>query len=151
MAAQLGGEVQGGHHGEYGRAEVEAIAESPLLEGVWEQGRHTVWMSHGDRVTKLPPGFNSIGHSPNAPVCVIADEARRFYGLQFHPEVHHTPEGPQLLGNFLFKIAGFRRRLDDARLPRRGDQGDPRAGRAGARALRALGRRRFIRRRAADP
>ncbi len=105
MAAQLGGEVQGGHSGEYGRAEVEATQELPLLEGVWEQGRHTVWMSHGDRVTKLPPGFTSIGHSPNAPVCIIADEARRFYGLQFHPEVHHTPEGPQLIANFLFKIA----------------------------------------------
>jgi GMP synthase (glutamine-hydrolysing) len=109
MAVQLGGEVQAGHHAEYGRAEVEATEESPLFDGVWEQGRHTVWMSHGDRVTKLPEGFHSIGHSPNAPVCAIADESRRFYGLQFHPEVHHTPEGPQLLRNFVHKIAGCRR------------------------------------------
>ena len=105
MAVQLGGAVEAGHHAEYGRAEVEATAQSPLLEGVWAHGRHPVWMSHGDRVTKLPDGFQSIGHSANAPVCVIADEARRFYGLQFHPEVHHTPDGPQLLANFLHKIA----------------------------------------------
>ena len=105
MAVQLGGAVEAGHHAEYGRAEVEASADSPLFAGVWERGSHQVWMSHGDRVTELPPGFSSIGHSPNAPVCVIADEARKLYGLQFHPEVHHTPEGPQLLCNFLFEIA----------------------------------------------
>ena len=106
MAVQLGGAVEAGHHAEYGRSEVEAAEESPLLEGVWAKGSHPVWMSHGDRVTKLPEGFKSIGHSPNAPVCVIADEARRFYGLQFHPEVHHTPDGPALIANFLHKIAG---------------------------------------------
>ena len=109
MAVQLGGAVEAGHHAEYGRAEVEAAADSPLLEGVWARGRHQVWMSHGDRVTRLPDGFVSIGHSANAPVCVIADEARRLYGLQFHPEVHHTPDGAALLRNFLFKIAGCRR------------------------------------------
>ena len=109
MAVQLGGAVEAGHHAEYGRAEVEAAADSPLLEGVWARGRHQVWMSHGDRVTKLPTGFKSIGASANAPVCVIADEARRFYGLQFHPEVHHTPDGPALIANFLHKIAGCRR------------------------------------------
>jgi GMP synthase (glutamine-hydrolysing) len=109
MAAQLGGVVEAGHHAEYGRAEVEATADSPLFAGVWERGRHQVWMSHGDRVTKLPPGFASIGHSANAPVCVIADEARKLYGLQFHPEVHHTPEGSQLIRNFLFEIAGCSR------------------------------------------
>ena len=109
MAAQLGGVVEAGHHAEYGRAEVEASADSPLFAGVWERGRHQVWMSHGDRVTQLPPGFASIGHSANAPVCVIADETRKFYGLQFHPEVHHTPEGPSLIANFLFEIAGCSR------------------------------------------
>ncbi len=109
MAVQLGGAVEAGHHAEYGRAEVEAAADSPLLEGVWARGRHQVWMSHGDRVTKLPDGFRSIGASANAPVCVIADEARRFYGLQFHPEVHHTPDGSALIANFLHRIAGCRR------------------------------------------
>jgi GMP synthase (glutamine-hydrolysing) len=109
MAVQLGGAVEAGHHAEYGRAEVEATEPSPLLEGVWAEGRHPVWMSHGDRVTRLPDGFRSIGRSPNAPVCVIADEARRFYGLQFHPEVHHTPDGPALIANFLHEIAGCRR------------------------------------------
>ena len=109
MAVQLGGAVEAGHHAEYGRADIEATAGSPLFDGVWVHGRHPVWMSHGDRVTKLPDGFRAIAHSPNAPVCVIADEARRFYGLQFHPEVHHTPDGPALIANFLHKIAGCRR------------------------------------------
>jgi GMP synthase (glutamine-hydrolysing) len=106
MAMQLGGEVQSGHHREFGRADVEATDVSPLFDGVWAHGQHPVWMSHGDRVTTLPPGFKGIGRSPNAPVCVIADETRRFYGLQFHPEVHHTPDGARLLSNFVHKIAG---------------------------------------------
>ena len=109
MAVQLGGAVESGHHSEYGRAEVEAVGHSPLLEGVWAHGRHPVWMSHGDRVTRLPEGFKRIAQSENAPDCVIADEERRFYGLQFHPEVHHTPDGPALLSNFLHRIAGCRR------------------------------------------
>ena len=109
MAVQLGGEVASGHHREFGRADVEATAESPLFEGVWERGKsYPVWMSHGDRVTRLPEGFVGIGRSPNAPVCVIADESRRFYGLQFHPEVHHTPQGARLLSNFVHTIAGCR-------------------------------------------
>ncbi len=109
MAVQLGGAVESGHHSEYGRAEVEAVGRSPLLDGVWAHGSHPVWMSHGDRVTRLPAGFTRIGRSDNAPDCVIADESRRFYGLQFHPEVHHTPDGPALLANFLHSIAGCRR------------------------------------------
>ncbi len=108
MAVQLGGAVESGHHGEFGRAEVEATAASPLLEGAWAQGLHQVWMSHGDRVTRMPAGFKRIGRSMNAPDCMIADEARRFYGLQFHPEVHHTPDGAKLLANFVQKIAGCR-------------------------------------------
>ena len=109
MAVQLGGEVESGHHSEFGRAEVEASGTSPLLEGVWSAGRHPVWMSHGDRVTRMPPGFVRVGTSPNAPDCIIADEARRLYGLQFHPEVHHTPDGPALIPSFLHRIAGCRR------------------------------------------
>ncbi|WP_029029935.1 glutamine-hydrolyzing GMP synthase [Salinarimonas rosea] len=107
MAAQLGGAVEGGHHREFGRAEVEVLEPSPLFEGVWEVGqRYPVWMSHGDRVTKLPDGFSIIGVSDNAPFAVVADEARRFYAVQFHPEVVHTPHGGRLLRNFVRSIAG---------------------------------------------
>jgi GMP synthase (glutamine-hydrolysing) len=107
MAAQLGGVVEGGHHREFGRAEVLITQDSPLFEGVWRKGeRYPVWMSHGDRVTKLPPGFHVVGTSPNAPIAMIADEARKFYATQFHLEVMHTPHGAALLRNFVRKIAG---------------------------------------------
>ena len=107
MAAQLDGAVEGGHHREFGRAEVEAVSASPLFEGVWEVGqRYPVWMSHGDRVTRLPEGFEIIGTSENAPFAAVADESRRYYGVQFHPEVVHTPHGAALLRNFVRRIAG---------------------------------------------
>jgi GMP synthase (glutamine-hydrolysing) len=109
MAQQLGGEVEGGHHREFGRAEVEVTAESALFDGVWRKGeRYPVWMSHGDRVTRLPAGFRAVGTSANAPIAVIADEARKFYATQFHLEVMHTPHGAALLRNFVRKIAGAR-------------------------------------------
>ena len=108
MAQQLGGKVEGGHHREFGRAEVEVTAESPLLEGVWEKGqKYPVWMSHGDRVTELPPGFKVLGTSPNAPIAMIGDDKRKFYATQFHIEVVHTPHGASLLRNFVRKIAGL--------------------------------------------
>ncbi|MFL5141930.1 MAG: glutamine-hydrolyzing GMP synthase [Microvirga sp.] len=107
MAAQLGGEVEGGHHREFGRAEVEVVSESPLFEGVWRKGeRYPVWMSHGDRVTRLPAGFEVIGRSENAPFAAVADETRHFYAVQFHPEVVHTPHGAALLRNFVRRIVG---------------------------------------------
>jgi GMP synthase (glutamine-hydrolysing) len=107
MAQQLGGKVEGGHHREFGRAEVELIARSALTDGVWEIGeRYPVWMSHGDRVTKLPDGFIATGTSPNAPIAMIADDKRKFYATQFHLEVVHTPQGAALLRNFVRKIAG---------------------------------------------
>src|SRR5438128_951997 len=107
MAQQLGGTVQGGHHREFGRAEVTVTEDSPLFEGVWRRGeRYPVWMSHGDRVTGLPAGFRVVGTSPNAPIAMIADEQRRFYATQFHLEVMHTPHGALLLRNFVRKIAG---------------------------------------------
>jgi GMP synthase (glutamine-hydrolysing) len=109
LSVQLGGEVEGGHAREFGRADVEVLAESPLFEGVWRVGeRYPVWMSHGDRVTRLPEGFQVIGVSPNAPFAVAVDERRRFYTTMFHPEVVHTPDGARLLENFLKRIAGLR-------------------------------------------
>ncbi len=108
MAHQLGGAVESGHLGEFGRADVQLSAESPLTDGLWAMGeRHPVWMSHGDRITRLPDGFRVVGSSENAPYAIIADEARRFYGLMFHPEVVHTPDGTELIGNFLHKVAGL--------------------------------------------
>ncbi len=107
MAHQLGGKVEGGHHREFGRAEVEVVDDSPLLEGVWTKGeRYPVWMSHGDRVTRLPDGFRVLGVSENAPIAMIGDDARKFYATQFHLEVVHTPQGAALIRNFVRKIVG---------------------------------------------
>lgn len=109
MMAQLGGAVEAGHHAEYGRAFITPAAGHKgdgIFAGLFQTGREEVWMSHGDRVTRLAPGFEVIGTSPNAPLAMIADEARRFYGVQFHPEVHHTPNGRRMLENFV-RLAGF--------------------------------------------
>ena len=109
MMTQLGGLVESGHHAEFGRAYVspaEGHRGDGIFSGLFTSGREEVWMSHGDRVTTLAPGFEVIGTSPNAPFAMIADEARRFYAVQFHPEVHHTPNGKTMLENFL-RIAGF--------------------------------------------
>ncbi len=109
LAEQLGGKVEAGHHREFGRADVEAIAASALFDGVWRQGKkYPVWMSHGDRVTRLPEGFKVIAKSENAPMAAIADEARRYYGVQFHLEVVHTPDGAKLISNFVHKVAGLK-------------------------------------------
>ncbi|MGY4289780.1 GMP synthase (glutamine-hydrolyzing) [Bradyrhizobium sp. LM2.7] len=108
MAEQLGGIVEGGHHREFGRADVEVKAESKLFEDVWSLGgKNQVWMSHGDRITRMPPGFSVAGTSPNAPFAIIQDETRKYYGLMFHPEVVHTPDGAKLIRNFVRKIAGL--------------------------------------------
>ena len=109
MAHQLGGTVEGGHHREFGRAEVLVTEDTPLFEGVWKKGeRYPVWMSHGDRVTRLPPGFRVLGTSENAPIAMIADDKRKFYATQFHLEVMHTPQGAALIRNFVRKIAQCR-------------------------------------------
>jgi GMP synthase (glutamine-hydrolysing) len=107
LVAALGGTVEGGHDREFGRAEIEIVDETPLFDGVWAKGaRAQVWMSHGDRVTKLPAGFRSVGISNGAPFAAIANDERKIYGVQFHPEVVHTPDGARLLSNFVHRIAG---------------------------------------------
>jgi GMP synthase (glutamine-hydrolysing) len=109
MCAQLGGHVTLSEHQEFGRAFVDILDECRLFEEVWAKGaRAPVWMSHGDRVDALPPGFRAVAASAGAPYAAIADEARRFYGVLFHPEVAHTPQGGALLRNFTHRIAHCR-------------------------------------------
>ncbi len=109
MVEQLGGKVEAGDHSgrEFGRAYVDVGTHNSLLDGVWDKGAHEqVWMSHGDRVTALPKGFEVVGTSEGAPFAIIADESRKFYGVQFHPEVVHTPHGAELYKNFTHNICG---------------------------------------------
>lgn len=109
MCAQLGGKVEAPDHREFGRAEVDVVAPSALFDGVWEPGtRDQVWMSHGDTVVEIPEGFTVMATSDGAPFAGIADEARKFYGVQFHPEVVHTPKGAALLSNFVHGICGLK-------------------------------------------
>jgi GMP synthase (glutamine-hydrolysing) len=107
LCAQLGGEVQSSDHREFGRAFLDVTGECLLFEGLWKPGdREQVWMSHGDRVVRLPSGFRVVGVSEGAPFAVCADDRRRYYGVMFHPEVVHTPQGGKLLGNFVRRVAG---------------------------------------------
>lgn len=112
MAAQLGGVVEPATHREYGYAQVRAHAHSRLLRDIEDHtspegwGLLDVWMSHGDRVIGLPPGFTTIASTDSAPIAGIADEARAFYGLQFHPEVTHTRQGSRILQRFVRDICG---------------------------------------------
>ncbi len=107
LCQQLGGKVEMSDHREFGRAEIEVVEDCALFKNVWQSGnRYPVWMSHGDRVTAIPPGFKVIATTPSAPFAAIMDEKRRYYGVQFHPEVAHTPDGAQLLKNFTHAIAG---------------------------------------------
>jgi GMP synthase (glutamine-hydrolysing) len=108
MVAALGGRVERGHTREFGRAELEVTGATPLFDGIWQPGmRAPVWMSHGDRVTALPPGFRAVAVSNGAPFATIADDTRKLYGVQFHPEVVHTLDGAALIKNFVRKIAGL--------------------------------------------
>ncbi|MDO9372032.1 MAG: glutamine-hydrolyzing GMP synthase [Gammaproteobacteria bacterium] len=112
MAAQLGGEVESSAHREFGYAEVRAHGHSELLRDIEDRtneeghGLLDVWMSHGDRVARLPAGFKAIASTPSAPLAGMADETRRFYGLQFHPEVTHTRQGARILQRFVLEICG---------------------------------------------
>ena len=107
ICAQLGGKVEIGHHREFGRAFIEVVGGCALFEGVFEVGaREQVWMSHGDKVVDLPEGFRVVAISEGSPFAAIADDRRRIYGVQFHPEVVHTPRGHELLANFAHRVAG---------------------------------------------
>ncbi len=111
MTHQLGGEVRPGHEtgegGEFGRAFIEISEECVLFDGLWQVGeRHQVWMSHGDKVTEFAPGFRIVATTEGAPFALIANDERRYYGTQFHPEVVHTPDGGKLIANFVRHVCG---------------------------------------------
>jgi GMP synthase (glutamine-hydrolysing) len=112
MAAQLGGTVESGKVREFGYAEVRARGHSKLFSGIQDKanldghGLMDVWMSHGDKVTKMPPGFSVIAENPATPIAAMADEGRRFYAVQFHPEVTHTRQGRNILARFVHEICG---------------------------------------------
>jgi GMP synthase (glutamine-hydrolysing) len=112
MAQQLGGRVEGGHTREFGYAEVRARGHTRLLAGIEDErspegyGLLKVWMSHGDKVVEMPPGFKLMASTGSCPVAGMADEARRFYAVQFHPEVTHTLQGQAILNRFVLEICG---------------------------------------------
>ena len=107
IVKQMGGDVEPSDHREFGRAFVHIKRQSPLIEGLWGPGKqYQVWMSHGDRINAIPDGFEVIGTSDGSPFAIIANENKRIYGVQFHPEVVHTPDGAGLLKNFTHGICG---------------------------------------------
>jgi GMP synthase (glutamine-hydrolysing) len=108
MAEQLGGKVVTGDHSEFGRAFIDIKDDCALFDGLWQAGEtHQVWMSHGDKVDALPPGFRIVAQSDGAPFAASADDGRRMYGVQFHPEVVHTPDGAKLIANFVRHVCGL--------------------------------------------
>ena len=108
MMQQLGGRVDKGSAGEFGEAYVAVDGDCALFDGLWRTGeQHQVWMSHGDHVAALAPGFAPVASSKGAPYAIVADEARRYYGMQFHPEVVHTPDGAKLIANFARHVCGL--------------------------------------------
>jgi len=107
MVAEMGGNVTPGNHREFGRAMVDVTDTCPLTDGVWNAGEsHQVWMSHGDRIDSLPDGFRVIATTESSPYAMIAHDDKRFYAVQFHPEVVHTPDGSRLLSNFTHRVCG---------------------------------------------
>ena len=114
MAQQLGGKVEAGHTREFGSAQIRARGHTKLFEGIQDSttleghGLLDVWMSHGDKVTEMPPGFTLMASNAACPIAAMADEARRFYAVQFHPEVTHTKQGQAILNRFVLDICGTR-------------------------------------------
>lgn len=109
LCAQMGGEVQTSDHREFGRAEIEIVDECLLFQGLWQKGQKVpVWMSHGDRVVKIPEGFKPVAVSNGAPFAAIANDNKKIYAVQFHPEVVHTPDGAKLIKQFTHQICGAR-------------------------------------------
>ncbi|CCQ74386.1 glutamine-hydrolyzing GMP synthase [Magnetospira sp. QH-2] len=107
ICAQLGGKVEESNHREFGRAYVDVVEDCELFHGVWDLGaREQVWMSHGDRIDAIPEGFRAVATSDGSPFAAIANDDKRFYGVQFHPEVVHTPHGAKLLENFTHRVCG---------------------------------------------
>ena len=108
LCYQLGGAVVASDHREFGRAEIDIVDDCAVFAGVWAKGdRPTVWMSHGDRIEAIPPGFRAVAVSAGAPFAAIANDEARRYGVQFHPEVVHTPDGGALLKNFVVNVCGI--------------------------------------------
>jgi GMP synthase (glutamine-hydrolysing) len=107
ICAQTGGEVVLHHEREFGRADLDIVDDCLLFDGLWAKGeKHRVWMSHGDKINAIPPGFRVVATSDNAPFAAIANDAKKIYGVQFHPEVVHTPDGAKLLSNFVHNVVG---------------------------------------------
>ena len=107
MVAQLGGAVTLSDDREFGRAHVDVTGDCVLFEGVWKTGeKHQVWMSHGDRIDRLPDGFRTVATTESAPYAAIANDDKQFYAVQFHPEVVHTPDGAKLISNFTHNVCG---------------------------------------------
>ena len=108
MVQQMGGQVEASDHREFGRAFIDIQESCALFEGLWAKGeRHQVWMSHGDKINAIPEGFRVVATSDGSPYAAIANDDNRFYGVQFHPEVMHTPDGAKLLKNFTNNICGL--------------------------------------------
>ncbi len=109
MMEQLGGKVALGDSGEFGEAFIEVQDDCVLFDGLWSVGeKHQVWMSHGDKVVQLAPGFRPVAVSPGSPIAVVADDSRRYYATQFHMEVAHTPDGAKLIANFARHVCGLK-------------------------------------------
>lgn len=107
MCEQMGGKVETSDHQEFGRSEIDIVEDCELFNGAWEVGtKEVVWMSHGDKVGKLPEGFRVVAKTGGAPYAAVANDEKKFYGVQFHPEVAHTPHGAQLINNFIHGVCG---------------------------------------------
>ncbi|MBW1978790.1 MAG: glutamine-hydrolyzing GMP synthase, partial [Deltaproteobacteria bacterium] len=106
IAHVLGGEVEKADQREYGSALIKVVDSSDLFSGFDRSKEEMAWMSHADRIRRMPEGFSALASSKNSPVAAMADASRRIFGVQFHPEVAHTPRGTRILKNFLFKVCG---------------------------------------------